>query len=73
MWPAQKVEVRFDPLDLSQVDVYVGGLFQGAARLADPVANGLWMAPKPEPTPAPEATGINYVELLHRKREQGDV
>ena len=29
----QKVEVRFDPLDPSQVDVYFGGLFQGAARL----------------------------------------
>jgi len=69
----QKVEARFDPLDPAQVDVYFGGLFQGPARLADPVANGLWMAPKPEPTPAPEATGINYVELLHRKREHGDV
>jgi hypothetical protein len=31
------------------------------------------MTPKPEPTPAPEATGINYVELLYQKREDGDV
>jgi transposase InsO family protein len=69
----QKVEVRFDPLDPSQVDVYVGSLFQGAARLADPVANGLWIAAKSQPAPAPEATGINYVELLYQKREGGDV
>jgi transposase InsO family protein len=69
----QKVEVRFDPLDPSQADVYFGGLLQGLARLADPVANGLWIAPKSEPAPATEPTGINYVELLYQKREDGDV
>jgi putative transposase len=69
----QKVEVRFDPLDPSQADVFSGGLFQGAARLADPVANGLWIAHKPEPAPAPEPTGVNYVELLLKKRQGGDV
>jgi transposase InsO family protein len=69
----QKVEVRFDPLDPSQADVFLGGVFQGEARLADPVANGLWIAAKSEPAPAPAATGINYVELLHKKREDGDV
>src|SRR5712691_5929564 len=69
----QKVEVRFDPLDPSQADVFLGGVFQGEARLADPVANGLWIAAKSEPAPAPEPTGINYVELLHQKREDGDV
>ncbi len=69
----QKVEVRFDPLDPSQADVFSGGVFQGEARLADPVANGLWIAAKSEPAPTPEPTGINYVELLHQKREDGDV
>ena len=69
----QKVEVRFDPLDPSQADVFSGGIFEGAARLADPVANGLWIAAKSEPAPAPEPTGINYVELLYQKREDGDV
>jgi transposase InsO family protein len=69
----QKVEVRFDPLDASQTDVFSGGVFQGAARLADPVANGLWIAAKSEPAPAAEPTGINYVELLHQKREDSDV
>jgi transposase InsO family protein len=67
----QKVEVRFDPLDPSQPDVFFGGVFQGAARLADPVANGLWISAKSEP--AAESTGINYVELLYQKREDGDV
>jgi putative transposase len=69
----QKVEVRFDPLDPSQADVFSGGIFQGAAQLADPVANGLWIAAKSELAPAPEPTGINYVELLYQKREDGDV
>src|SRR2546425_1955701 len=69
----QKVEVRFDPLDPAQADVFSDGVFQGEARLADPVANGLWIAAKSEPAPAPEPTGINYVELLHKKREDGDV
>jgi putative transposase len=68
-----KVEVRFDPIDPSQADVFNDGVFQGAARLADPVANGLWIAAKPELAPAPEPTGINYVELLYQKREDGDV
>ena len=69
----QKVEVRFDPLDPSQADVFSGGVFQGAARLADPVANGLWIAAKSQHVPAPEPSGINYVELLHQKREDHDV
>jgi len=37
------------------------------------VANGLWIAAKSEPAPAAEPTGINYVELLYQKREDGDV
>jgi transposase InsO family protein len=69
----QKVEVRYDPIDSAEVDVFSGGLFQGAARLADPIANGLWIAPQSAPAPVPEPTGINYVELLHQKREDGDV
>ena len=68
-----KVEVRFDPLDPSQADVYFDGAFRGAARLVDPVANGLWIAAKPGPPPQPEPTGINYVELLNQHREDSDV
>ncbi len=68
-----KVEVRFDPLDSAEADVYFDGKLHGAARLVDPVANGLWIPAKTEPAPAPESTGINYVELLHQKREDTDV
>src|SRR2546426_8383688 len=71
--PGQKAQARFRPPYPSQADVFSGGIFQGAARLADPVANGLWIAAKSEPAPTPEPTGINYVELLHQKREDGDV
>ena len=36
----KKVEVRFDPLDLEQVEIYCDGKLQGAARLVDAVVNG---------------------------------
>ena len=36
----QKIEVRFDPLDLEQVEIYCDGKPQGAARLVDAVVNG---------------------------------
>ena len=36
----QKIEVRFDPLDLTQVEIYFGGKPEGRARLVDAVVNG---------------------------------
>ena len=36
----QRIEVRFDPLDLTQVEVYHAGNPQGPARLVDAVVNG---------------------------------
>jgi len=36
----KKIEVRFDPLDLEQVEIYCDGKPQGAARLVDAVVNG---------------------------------
>jgi len=35
----QRVEVRFDPLDASEVDVYLDGQLEGQARPVDPVIN----------------------------------
>ena len=35
-----KIEVRFDPLDLTQVEIYCDGKPEGAARLVDAVVNG---------------------------------
>jgi transposase len=36
----QRIEVRFDPLDPAQVEIYHGGQLAGAARLVDAVVNG---------------------------------
>ncbi len=36
----QRIEVRFDPLDLTQVDIYHAGQPMGAARPVDAVVNG---------------------------------
>lgn len=36
----QKIEVRFDPLDLTQLEIYYAGKLEGTARLVDAVVNG---------------------------------
>jgi hypothetical protein len=36
----QRIEVRFDPLDLTHVEIYHAGQPAGAARLVDAVVNG---------------------------------
>jgi len=36
----QRIEVRFDPLDLAHVEIYHAGQPEGAARLVDAVVNG---------------------------------
>lgn len=69
----ERVEVRFDPMDASQVDVYFKGQFEGAARVVDPIVNAQLPSRQPQPTSVPEPTGINYVELLNQQKEDGDV
>jgi putative transposase len=44
----QRIEVRFDPLDATQVEIYCQGQSQGVARLVDAVVNGQLPARKPE-------------------------
>jgi transposase InsO family protein len=61
------IEVRFDPLDASQVEIWLQGQLQSAARLVDPVVNSQLPSAKPAAPPAPQPTGINFVELLHRR------
>ena len=58
------VEVRFDPLDIFQAEIWFQGQLEAVARLVDPVVNGQLPSPKPITTPVPEPTGINFVELL---------
>ena len=65
----QTIEVRFDPLDTSRVEIYFQGQPQGSARIVDPVINAQLPSSKPQESPEPESTGINYVELLNKKKE----
>jgi putative transposase len=37
----KRIEVRFDPLDLTQLEIYSEGKPEGVARLVDAVVNGL--------------------------------
>jgi hypothetical protein len=37
----KRIEVRFDPLDLTQLEIYSDGKPEGVARLVDAVVNGL--------------------------------
>lgn len=61
----RSVEVRFDPVDGGAVEVWFEGKLQAAARPLDAVANGRLPSARPTPAPAPEPTGINFVELVH--------
>jgi putative transposase len=65
----ETIEVRFDPLDLSEVEIYFQGEAQGMARRVDAVVNAQLHSPKPAPVPAPKPTGINFVELLEQKHQ----
>lgn len=66
----ETIEVRFDPLDAAEVEIHFQGEPHGTARLVDPVLNA-GLPPVKRPTAAePEPTGINFVELLQRKKEE---
>jgi len=65
----ETIEVRFDPLDLSQVEIYFQGEAQGVARPVDPVVNAQLPSLKSVATPRPQPTGINFVELLEQKHQ----
>jgi hypothetical protein len=64
--------VRFDPVDAAEVEVWFQGQLQAAARRLDPVVNGRLPSAKPVPAPTPESTGINFVELVHAKKDEQD-
>jgi putative transposase len=65
------VEVRFDPLDTGQVELWFQGKLEATARPVDPVINGQLPSVKPAALPEPEPTGINFVELLKQKNDDG--
>jgi putative transposase len=67
----QTVEVRFDPLDAAQVEIWFQGKLAATARPVDPVVNGQLPFLKPTAKPETEPTGINFVELLQQKNADG--
>ncbi len=66
----QTVEVRCDPLDPAQVEIYFQGQLQGLARLVDPIVNAQLPSGPSTTPPSPQPTGINFVELLQQKHSQ---
>ncbi|MBV8892130.1 MAG: DDE-type integrase/transposase/recombinase [Acidobacteria bacterium] len=65
----QTIEIRFDPLDLSEVEIYFQGERQAIARRVDAVINAQLPSLKPLLAPAPQPTGINFIELLEQKQQ----
>lgn len=65
----QTVEIRFDPLDISEVEIYFQGEAQAVARPVDAVVNAQLPSRKPLPASAPQPTGINFIELLEQKHQ----
>jgi len=66
----ETIEVRFDPLDLATVEIYFQGQPQGTARLVDPVLNARLPSAQPSKVAEPKPTGINFVELLKKKKDE---
>jgi putative transposase len=66
------VEVRFDPLDAAAVEIWFQGQLQTTALPVDPVVNGQLPPAQRSEAAQPEPTGINFVELLQRKKDNGE-
>lgn len=64
----ERIEVRFDPLDPVLVEIYFQGKPQGTARLVDAVVNGRLPSAKPANAAPPQPTGINFVDLLMKRK-----
>jgi hypothetical protein len=66
----QRVEVRFDPLDTAEVEIWFQGQLETSARPVDPVINGQLPSVKRTASAEPEPTGINFVELLKQNQKK---
>jgi transposase InsO family protein len=62
----EAIEVRFDPQDLTQVEVFHQGKFQGWARAVDPVVNAQLPPKRSAAPPASAIAGQNEVEQQHK-------
>jgi hypothetical protein len=63
------IEVRFDPLDAVEVEIWFQGKHEATARPVDPVVNGQLPFVKAMVAVQPEPTGINFVEMLIQKKD----
>ena len=52
------------------MEIYFQGEAHGVARPVDAVVNAQLPCSKATPTPSPQPTGINFVELLEHKHQQ---
>ena len=69
----KRIEVRFDPLDPMEVEIYFEGQLQATTRPVDTIVNAQ-LPPQPKMSPViGTSTGINYLELLQAKKEDSDV
>ena len=66
----ETLEVRFDPLDPSEVEIYFHEEAQGLARPLDDVVNAQLFSFKSAPATASAPTGFNFVQLLTEKHQQ---
>jgi hypothetical protein len=66
----ETIEARFDPLDPAVVEIYFQGKAEGTARLVDPVVNGQLPSAKPSKAAESQPTGINFVDLLIKKKDE---
>lgn len=66
----QRIEARFDPLDPAVVEIYHQGQPEGTARLVDAVVNAQLPSAKTSKASETEPTGINFVELLKKKKDE---
>jgi transposase InsO family protein len=66
----ETIEARFDPLDPAVVEIYFQGKPEGMARVVDPGVNGQLPSAKPAKAAEPAPTGINFVDLLIKKKDE---
>ena len=66
----QSVELRFDPFDLTAVEVWLNGQYLAQAEPAH-VLTTVQPGLTPDPTPPPQpTTGVDYLALLRQERER---
>jgi putative transposase len=66
----QSIELRYDPFDLSQLELWLHDTFLQMAQ-PDHLVNAIHPEVKPDPLPAPTAeTGLDYLALLRTEHHR---